>query len=331
MPWGQLVSGPPGSGKSTYCAAQLHLLRTQLGRAAAVVNLDFANEATPYECAVDVGELVSLEDVMHAHSLGPNGGLIFCAEFLEANVDWLVARLRPLVDEGHYLIFDTPGQAELYTYHEGLAHVLVQLQRRLGLQLAALHLVDSHLCSEPFSFIAASLLSLHSMVRLELPHLNVLTKCDMRANFDNGPGFGLEMFTDMMDLGRILPLLDEDALEGRLGEGELAGDESGGGGEGEGREGEGPGAGRRAGMVRPQFPPRSRSFIRRFHRLHEKVVEVVTDFNLVSFTPISIKDPESLLALQATVDKATGFVLTRSPAGDRLQAEAATERLRGKR
>ncbi len=73
MPFGQLVIGPPGSGKTTYCHGMQQYL-SLLGRKAAVVNLDPANDALPYECAVDVGELVSLEAVMERMSLGPNGG-----------------------------------------------------------------------------------------------------------------------------------------------------------------------------------------------------------------------------------------------------------------
>ncbi len=38
------------------------------------VNLDFANDRLPYDCAVNVFDLISLSDVMEAYELGPNGG-----------------------------------------------------------------------------------------------------------------------------------------------------------------------------------------------------------------------------------------------------------------
>ena len=107
---------------------------------------------------------------------------------------WLGEReLRPLADAGHYLIFDTPGQAELYSCHEGLSRIVVRMQRELDLQLASLHLVDSTLCASPFTFVAASLLSLQAMVRLELPHLNVLTKCDLRQELESADGAPSEL------------------------------------------------------------------------------------------------------------------------------------------
>lgn len=73
MTFGQLVVGPPGSGKSTYCHGMQQFL-TALGRKVAVINLDPANDSLPYESAVDIMDLISLEEVMRETSLGPNGG-----------------------------------------------------------------------------------------------------------------------------------------------------------------------------------------------------------------------------------------------------------------
>ena len=73
MPFGQLVIGPPGSGKTTYCNG-MHQYLTALGRKVAIINLDPANDVLPYTAAVDVSELVCLETVMEELKLGPNGG-----------------------------------------------------------------------------------------------------------------------------------------------------------------------------------------------------------------------------------------------------------------
>lgn len=97
--WGQVVVGPPGAGKTTYCAGMQQFLSLG-GRKVAVVNLDPANDsALPYTPAVDVGELVALEGVQAELGLGPNGGLVWCIDFLEKNLDWLAEQLAPL-EEG---------------------------------------------------------------------------------------------------------------------------------------------------------------------------------------------------------------------------------------
>ena len=43
------------------------------------------------------------------------------------------------------------------------------------MQLTAVHLVDVHLCSDPGKYVSALLLSLSTMLHLELPHVNVLS------------------------------------------------------------------------------------------------------------------------------------------------------------
>ena len=73
MPFGQLVIGPPGSGKTTYCRGMQHFMQAT-GRKVAIINLDPANDMLPYEAAVDVADLVCLEQVMAELKLGPNGG-----------------------------------------------------------------------------------------------------------------------------------------------------------------------------------------------------------------------------------------------------------------
>lgn len=124
--FGQVVIGPPGSGKTTYCLGMQEFL-SQLGRKVVVVNMDPANEGLPYTCAVDVSELVTLDDVMEGLKLGPNGGLLYCMEYLEANLDWLEKKLNQYSD--YYFLFDCPGQVELYTHQSSVKNIFSQLSK----------------------------------------------------------------------------------------------------------------------------------------------------------------------------------------------------------
>ena len=144
MVFGQVVIGPPGSGKTTYCNGMSQFLQL-IGRKVAVINLDPANDSLPYECAVNIEDLIKLSDVMMEHSLGPNGGLVYCMDYLEKNIDWLQARLAPLLKD-HYLLFDFPGQVELFSLHSNAKNVIMKLIKNLNLRLTAVHLVDAHLC-----------------------------------------------------------------------------------------------------------------------------------------------------------------------------------------
>ncbi|OWK54131.1 GPN-loop GTPase 2 [Lonchura striata] len=138
--------------------------------------------------------------------LGPNGGLLYCMEYLEANTDWLRERLRAL--RGHYLLFDCPGQVELYTHHQALKNVLAQLAK-WDFRLAAVHLVDSHYCTDPGKFISVLCTSLATMLHVELPHVNVLSKMDLIEQYGK-LAFNLDYYTEVLDLSYLVDHLASD-------------------------------------------------------------------------------------------------------------------------
>ena len=49
-----------------------------------------------------------LEDYHGEMKLGPNGGLVFCIEYLSQNMEWLLEELSQF-DEDGYFMFDCPG------------------------------------------------------------------------------------------------------------------------------------------------------------------------------------------------------------------------------
>ncbi|OPJ69823.1 GPN-loop GTPase 2 [Patagioenas fasciata monilis] len=203
--FGQVVIGPPGSGKTTYCHSMRDFMG-RIGRQVTVVNLDPANETIPYPCAVDIAELVTLPDVMENLRLGPNGGLIYCMEYLEANLDWLQEKLAAF--RGHYYLFDCPGQVELYTHHDALKNVFAQLAK-WNFRLAAVHLVDSHYCTDPGKFISVLCTSLSAMLHVELPHVNILSKMDLIEQYGK-LAFNLDYYTEVLDLSYLVDHLASD-------------------------------------------------------------------------------------------------------------------------
>lgn len=207
MVFGQVVVGPPGSGKTTYCNGMSQFLKL-IGRKVAVINLDPANDALPYECAVNIEDLIKLSDAMVQHDLGPNGGLVYCMDYLEKNIDWLQSKLEPLIKD-HYLLFDFPGQVELFTLHSNAKNVIMKLIKKLDLRLTAVLLVDSHLCSDPGKYVSALILSLSVMLHLELPHINVLSKIDLIESYGK-LAFNLDYYTDVQDLSYLQYHLDQD-------------------------------------------------------------------------------------------------------------------------
>ncbi|KAK3238223.1 hypothetical protein CYMTET_51755 [Cymbomonas tetramitiformis] len=176
MRYGQIVIGPAGCGKSTYCQ-QIHQHCETIGRTVHVVNLDPAAEEFAYPVAIDIRELISLEDVMEEMKLGPNGGLLYCMEYLEDSLeDWLQEMLQDYTDDD-YLLFDCPGQIELYS-HVPVFRTIVDTLKIWDFRICAVYCLDANFVSDSAKFISGTMQALSAMVMLELPHVNLLTKMD---------------------------------------------------------------------------------------------------------------------------------------------------------
>jgi hypothetical protein len=198
MPFGEIVIGAPGAGKSTYAYGKYQLFAA-LERPMTIVNLDPANESLPYPCAISISSLITLQDAMNEFGLGPNGAMLYCMEYLEANFDWLLEELGKLHKET-WVVFDLPGQVELSTNHDSLKNIITRLTKsdfRVSFlshykdssavlrhpQLAAVNLCDAHYVTDAAKYISVLLLSLRTMLQLELPHVNVLSKIDLLSQF----------------------------------------------------------------------------------------------------------------------------------------------------
>lgn len=206
--YGQLIVGPPGSGKTTYCQNAFKFYQ-ELGRNVAIVNLDPANENMEYTATIDVMELITVQDVMDNMHLGPNGALMYCAEFLEEHLnDWLLPNLRKQSTTCNYFFFDCPGQVELYTHHASMSKIFERLEKE-GYHLVTINLIDSHYCSEPSKFVSTLLLALNMMLRMGLPHVNVLSKADLLKKHEDKLHFNLDFYTDVLDLKYLLEALDD--------------------------------------------------------------------------------------------------------------------------
>lgn len=204
--YGQIVIGPPGAGKSTYCYGLFQFL-SAIGRKLCIINLDPANDRLPYPCALDIRDYMDLDEIMEDLNLGPNGGLMYAMELLLANsIDEFITKVRQLADDKNYLIFDCPGQIELFTHHSALYKVFKALTLQLRLRLCVVSLIDSIYLTSPSQYVSILLLSLRSMLQLDLPHVNVISKIDKLKSYGELP-FRLEYYTEVQDLHYLTPHL----------------------------------------------------------------------------------------------------------------------------
>ncbi|EAL22660.1 hypothetical protein CNBB1090 [Cryptococcus deneoformans B-3501A] len=176
MRYAVLVTGPAGAGKSTFCASLITHAQT-IGRSVHLVNLDPAADKFEYEPTIDIRDLINLEDVMEELEFGPNGGLIYCFEYLLNNLDWLEDELGAYEDD--YLIIDCPGQIELYTHVPLLPRLATFLSTSLNFRTSAVYLIDSQFMQDKSKFFAGVMSAMSCMLSLGISMLCLMSKMDL--------------------------------------------------------------------------------------------------------------------------------------------------------
>ncbi|CAD2090193.1 XPA binding protein 1, putative [Plasmodium vinckei lentum] len=289
MWFGQIVIGPPGSGKSTYVAGIQHILK-QINRKLLIINLDPFIEDNIYKADINITELIDINKIFTELELGPNGTLIYCMEYLLANFDWLEEKLKKQAN--CYLIIDTPGQVELYTHNDALRNIILKLGK-LNCRLTSVHIVDSTLCSDNYKYISALLLSLCSQIHLELPHVNVFSKIDLLKYFKNDLNFPLNYYVEAQNLDQLMLYAKYqncsssdseksadfiDDVKKDINDGHIK-------------------------NAKKNYSKFSNKYI----KLNEYICETVEDYNLINFALLDIQDKYSVLKLLKIIDGANGF------------------------
>ncbi|ORY75403.1 GPN-loop GTPase 3-like protein [Protomyces lactucae-debilis] len=252
------VMGPAGSGKTTFCAALMTHIK-EIGRRAFLVNLDPAAEEFAWEPTVDIRDLISLTEVMEEMDYGPNGGLVYCFEFLMDNLDWFEEEIGDFEDD--YLIIDMPGQIELYTHIPILPALAKHLQAHMGFKLCATYLLESPFIIDKPKFFAGVMSAMSAMVMLEVPHINILSKMDLIKN--------------EITRGELKRFLDPDPL-----------------------------------MLVNEANSKTNP---RFHDLNSAIVQLIDDFNMVSFLQLEARSEESVATILSYIDDCTQWAEDQEP------------------
>jgi GPN-loop GTPase len=293
--FGVLVMGPAGAGKvrctslsnvlcfltanhqTTFCTALITHLRNNR-RSCFYVNLDPAAEDFAHTPDLDIKDLISLEDVMEEMSLGPNGGLIYCFEFLMENLDFLTEALDPLTEE-YLIIIDMPGQIELYTHIPILPALVRHLTRTgaLDINLCAAYLLEATFVVDRAKFFAGTLSAMSAMIMLEVPHVNILSKMDLVKG-----QVGKREMKRFIDPDTTL--LDDDGNDDD--DGDEAGD-----------------------------PMEAKSMMRgaSFKRLNKAVGQLIDSFSMVSYLKLDVQDEDSVGAILSYIDDAIQYHEAQEP------------------
>jgi hypothetical protein len=165
--------GTAGCGKTTLTNAYLTWLQNQ-GFDGITVNLDPGVDSLLYAPDVDVRDWIKLSEIMEQYGLGPNGAQIAAADMLALNIKEIAQVIAEF--DTDYVLIDTPGQLELFTFRQS-SKVVVDALSSGSAMLA--YLFDPALAKTPNGFVSSMMLAATVHFRLPVPMLPILAKADV--------------------------------------------------------------------------------------------------------------------------------------------------------
>jgi len=164
--------GTAGCGKSTLTNAFQQWLNNE-GHDAVTVNLDPGADSLIYAPDVDVRDWVKLNEIMAEYGLGPNGAQIAAADMMALNAKEISRVISGF--ETDYVLFDTPGQIELFTFRQSSKVVIDELS---GERAMLAFLFDPALAKTPNGYVSSLMLAATAHFRIPIPMISLLAKVD---------------------------------------------------------------------------------------------------------------------------------------------------------
>lgn len=188
QPVAVIFVGMAGSGKTTV-AQRISADLYQNNTPTYTMNLDPAVAKVPFGCNIDIRDTVNYKGVMKQYGLGPNGGIMTCLNLFATKFDQVMGLVEKRIPELDYVLMDTPGQIEVFTWSASGAIITESLASTVPTVLA--YVVDTPRTTNPVTFMSNMLYACSIMYKTKLPIVIVFNKTDVVSH-----EFAQEWMTD---------------------------------------------------------------------------------------------------------------------------------------
>ena len=120
-----------------------------------------------------------MSEVMEEYGLGPNGAQVAAADMMALNIKEISQVVEGFNTD--YVLIDTPGQMELFTFRESSRFIIDELS---GEAAVLAYLFDPALAKTPNGYISSLMLAATVHFRLQIPTLSLLSKVDVLSEID---------------------------------------------------------------------------------------------------------------------------------------------------
>ncbi|XP_003386051.1 PREDICTED: GPN-loop GTPase 1-like [Amphimedon queenslandica] len=171
-----IVLGMAGSGKTTFVQRITSFLGEQK-RPPYLVNLDPAVQVVPYPVNIDIRDTVNYKSIMSQYGLGPNGAIVTSLNLFTTRMDQVISFVDKQPPEIKYVIFDTPGQIEVFTWSASGSIIAESLASLFPTVIV--YVIDTVRCVSPVTFMSNMLYACSILYKFQLPFIIVLNKTDI--------------------------------------------------------------------------------------------------------------------------------------------------------
>ncbi|KZO97244.1 hypothetical protein CALVIDRAFT_536276 [Calocera viscosa TUFC12733] len=145
-----------------------------------IINLDPAVAHMPYEANVDIRDTVDYKEVMKQYNLGPNGGILTALNLFTTKFDQVLGLMEKRAEEVDYIVLDTPGQIEIFTWSASGAIITDAVAASFPTIVA--YIIDTPRTTAPATFMSNMLYACSILYKTRLPFLLVFNKTDVRKH-----------------------------------------------------------------------------------------------------------------------------------------------------
>lgn len=183
-----IVVGMAGSGKTTFmnrlvCHTHASNIRGY------VMNLDPAVVTLPFAANIDIRDTVRYKEVMKQFNLGPNGGIVTSLNLFATKFDEVISVIEKRADQLDYVLVDTPGQIEIFTWSASGAIITEAFASTFPTVIA--YVVDTPRAASPVTFMSNMLYACSILYKTRLPLVLAFNKTDVAQH-----QFALEWMED---------------------------------------------------------------------------------------------------------------------------------------
>ncbi|KAI0660055.1 XPA-binding protein 1 [Cubamyces menziesii] len=176
-----ITIGMAGAGKSTFVQRiNSYLHSKEPPSPPYVLNLDPAVANTPFEANIDIRDTVDYHKVMKEYNLGPNGGILTALNLFTTKFDQVLDIVEKRADTVDYVILDTPGQIEIFTWSASGAIITDAVASSLPTVVA--YIIDTPRTTAPATFMSNMLYACSILYKTKLPFILVFNKTDVEPH-----------------------------------------------------------------------------------------------------------------------------------------------------